>query len=252
MSQLGYYERLGLTKDADQSQIKDAFRKLAMQYHPDRNPDDAEAAEKMKEINEAYAVLSNAEKRAEYDRMRTMFGDRAHDRFRNSYSEQDIFRGTDINEIFETISRMFQEGNFQQMGGNGRTSFYWNLGGNNAPNSDDFKINNVFLRYAMGKFMPMKGGDIKDAIWIEPGLAKSGGAYAYENIYRDKKLVVQLPQNMRDGQDVRLNGMGKSGKNGGPNGDLYLTVRIRKPGLAVLEELKDTAKTRLKKLFKKS
>jgi molecular chaperone DnaJ len=63
-----YYDILGVSKDADKSQIKKAYRKLAMQYHPDKNPDDKEAEEKFKEINEAYEVLSDEEKRAMYDR----------------------------------------------------------------------------------------------------------------------------------------------------------------------------------------
>lgn len=247
MSQAGYYERLGLTKDADQSQIKDAYRKLAFQYHPDRNPDDEAAAETMKSVNEAYAVLSNPEKRAEYDRMRTMFGDRAHDQFRSSYSAEDIFRGSDINDIFETISRMFSEQGFG--GQNGRQqSFYWDF--NNAgANADGHKVNNFILRKLMGTFMPVAGDDVKDVIWVNDGLARSGGPYAYESIWQGKKLVVHVPPKVRDGQSIRLGGMGKPGKNGGPNGDLLLRVRVRKAGATVLNELADTAKSKLKKLF---
>ena len=71
-----YYEVLGVAKDADESTIKKAYRKLAMKYHPDRNPDNKEAEEKFKEIGEAYEVLSDADKRAAYDRM-------GHDAFKN-------------------------------------------------------------------------------------------------------------------------------------------------------------------------
>ena len=63
-----YYEVLGLQKGADESQIKSAFRKMAMKYHPDRNPNDKEAEEKFKEVNEAYSVLSDHEKKEKYDR----------------------------------------------------------------------------------------------------------------------------------------------------------------------------------------
>ena len=63
-----YYEVLGVSKNADESEIKKAYRKLALKYHPDKNPDDASAEEKFKEAAEAYEVLSNAEKKAQYDR----------------------------------------------------------------------------------------------------------------------------------------------------------------------------------------
>ena len=62
-----YYEVLGVTKTASGEEIKKAYRKLAMQYHPDRNPDNKEAEEKFKEVNEAYEVLSDANKKARYD-----------------------------------------------------------------------------------------------------------------------------------------------------------------------------------------
>lgn len=248
MSQEGYYERLGLGKDADQSQIKDAYRKLAFQYHPDRNPNDEAAAEKMKSINEAYAVLSNAEKRAEYDRMRAMFGDRAHDQFRRTHSTEDIFRGSDINDIFETFSRMFAEQGFGG-GQNGRQqTFYWDFKSANA-NGNGHKINNFILNKFMGAFIPMAGDDVKDVIWVDNGLARAGGPYAYESLWQGKKLVVHVPPKLRDGQSIRLGGMGKPGKNGGPSGDLLLKVRIRKDGATVLNELADTAKSKLRKLF---
>ena len=247
MPQEGYYERLGLTKDADQSQIKDAYRKLAFQYHPDRNPGDEAAAEKMKSVNEAYAVLSNAEKRAEYDRMRAMFGDRAHDQFRRTHSAEDIFRGSDINDIFETISRMFSEQGFGGQNNRGQ-AFYWDFNSAQA-NGGGHKINNFILRKFMGTFMPVAGDDVKDVIWVNSALAKSGGPYAYESIWQGKKLVVHVPPNLRDGQSIRLNGMGKPGKNGGPNGDVLLKVRVRRAGATMFNELADTAKSKVKKLF---
>ena len=67
MATRDYYEVLGIGKDADEATIKKAYRELAMKYHPDRNPGDNQAVERMKEINEAYAVLSDAKKRNEYD-----------------------------------------------------------------------------------------------------------------------------------------------------------------------------------------
>lgn len=247
MAQEGYYERLSLTKEANQGEIKTAYRKLAFQYHPDRNPGDEAAAEKMKAINEAYAVLSDETKRAEYDRMCSMFGDRAHDQFRSSYSAEDIFRGSDINDIFETISRMFTEQGFGGQNGNRGQAFYWDF--NNDTNARGHKINNFLFKKFMGAFMPLAGDDVHDVIWVNEGLAKNGGPYAYESIWQGKRLKVSIPANVRDAQSIRLNGMGKPGKNGGPSGDLLLKVRIRKAGATMLNELADTAKSKLKKLF---
>jgi molecular chaperone DnaJ len=87
-----YYEILGVQKNSSPEQIKDAYRKLALQYHPDRNKS-PDAEEKFKELSEAYAVLSDREKREAYDR----FG---HAGFDQRYSEQDIFRGADFEQIF--------------------------------------------------------------------------------------------------------------------------------------------------------
>ena len=101
MVQGDYYQILGVGGHSTQQQIKDAYRKLALQYHPDRNKGNPGAAEKMKKINEAYAVLSDPGKRREYDALRQQYGSFAYDRFRQGYSEQDIFRGSDINQIFE-------------------------------------------------------------------------------------------------------------------------------------------------------
>src|SRR3989338_7452819 len=88
MAYKDYYEILGLKKDATEEQIKKAYRKLAMKYHPDRNPNNKSAEEKFKGINEAYAVLSDKDKRKQYD----MFGS---DKFHQRFSQEDIFRGFD-------------------------------------------------------------------------------------------------------------------------------------------------------------
>jgi len=98
MSKKDYYEVLGVPKNASIDEIKKAYRKLAMQYHPDRNKS-KEAEEKFKEISEAYAVLSDPEKRTQYD----MYG---HDAFSNRYTQEDIFRGADFSDIFEEFGNL--------------------------------------------------------------------------------------------------------------------------------------------------
>ncbi len=97
-----YYDVLGVHKDAAKEQIKDAYRKLALQYHPDRNPS-PEAEEKFKEISEAYAVLSDDEKRSQYD----MLG---HAGFDQRYTQEDIFRGADFDSIFRDLGAGFNFG----------------------------------------------------------------------------------------------------------------------------------------------
>lgn len=91
MAQQDYYEILGVDRNTDQAQIKKAYRNLALKYHPDRNPDDAQAAEKMKEINEAYAVLSDPEKRSLYNR----YGHAG----LKGYTRDDLFRGADFSSL---------------------------------------------------------------------------------------------------------------------------------------------------------
>ena len=107
MTQKDYYKILGVDPNADAKQVKEAYRKLAFQYHPDRNEANPKAAEQMKWVNEAYAVLSNPEKRREYDMLKKQFGSSAYGQFRQTYSEQDIFSGSDINHIFEQMARAF-------------------------------------------------------------------------------------------------------------------------------------------------
>ncbi|HJO61788.1 MAG TPA: DnaJ domain-containing protein [Desulfobacterales bacterium] len=105
MEQKDYYKILGIEKNATDQQIKNVYRRLAFKYHPDRNILNSETVEKMKSVNEAYAVLSNPKKRSEYDLLRQQFGYSAHQRFRKNYSDQDIFSGSDLDHIFEEMAK---------------------------------------------------------------------------------------------------------------------------------------------------
>src|SRR5512136_1867250 len=117
MADRDYYEVLGLKKGASADEIKKAYRKLAVKYHPDKNPGDKAAEDRFKEINEAYAVLSDPQKKAQYDQ----FGASG---FHQRYSQEDIFRGFDVGDLFKDMgmgtddifSRIFG-GGFQQRGG---------------------------------------------------------------------------------------------------------------------------------------
>ena len=102
MSKRDYYEILGVQKSADVSEIKSAYRKLALQYHPDRNPDNHEAENKFKEATEAYEVLSDEQKRAKYDRY-------GHEGMRMG---QDFGGYSNVNDIFSAFSDIFSSGMF--------------------------------------------------------------------------------------------------------------------------------------------
>jgi len=125
MTKRDYYEILGIDKNASKDDIKKAYRKLAMQYHPDRNPDDKQAEEKFKEAAEAYEVLNSDEKKAKYDR----FG---HDGVRSGYGSQGF---TDINDIFSHFSDIFSGGSiFDDFFGSGQRSRRRKTGG--TPGTD--------------------------------------------------------------------------------------------------------------------
>ena len=96
MADKDYYKILGVSKTASQDDIKKAFKKLAFKYHPDKNPGDKKSEDHFKEVNEAYAVLSDEKKRRQYDQ----FGSSG---FHQRYSQEDIFRGFDARDIFSEM-----------------------------------------------------------------------------------------------------------------------------------------------------
>lgn len=257
---MDYYERLGLKPDASQKEIKEAYRRKAFEFHPDRNQQ-PEAAAIMQGINEAYAVLADPAKRRQYDGMRSSYGDRAHHHFRQSYSEQDIFTNSDFQQIFEEMARAFGlrgfdeifkdlhgEGyrSFQQSGpGYKAKGFVFQWGGGRPSRRLDKrkppgvvgKLTRKLLEKAVGLQIPQPGRDSRDVIELTPEFAAAGGPYAYFQQTRQKKLVVQIPAGVREGQQIRLAGMGREGVAGGENGDLYLKVKIRRPLIRRLKSL---------------
>ncbi len=251
-----YYEILEVTAQASPTEIKEAYRKLAFQYHPDRNPGEA-SLEKMKEINEAYAVLSDDAKRRTYDRMKERYGPMGYDHFRQSYSEQDIFRGSDINEIFEELARAFGFRNFDEVFRNaygpgfrtfefGRPGLFGRgfifvgpgfgrMRGNRTADAPEILpgATGKFARYILQKLLgiqqPQKGKDWRDTITVDPQQAQGGGKVAFNHWRRSKELTVSIPPGTKDGQIIRLRGMGAEGKDGGEAGDLYLKIQFKRP-----------------------
>ncbi|MBU0994250.1 MAG: DnaJ domain-containing protein [Proteobacteria bacterium] len=263
MHQRDYYTVLNIEKSASASEIKNAYRELALKYHPDRNRDNPDSLEKMKEINEAYAVLSNPSRRKEYDSLKTQLGAGAHDRFRQSYSDQDIFKGSDINHIIEEMAKAFGlrgfDDLFKDVYGKNYHSFEFNKkgvyakgfffssgfpGNKNRQGLPEFKPSGVsgkIVRYLLNKMtggkLPEKGNDRHDSIRIEKEMAKKGGPYAYYLKEKSKKLVITVPPGIREGQKIRLSGMGEDGKNEGAPGDLYLKVQFDKPAMKWLKDV---------------
>lgn len=253
MTQKDYYQVLGVGLGANTKEIKDGFRKLAFQYHPDRNTDNPDAAERMKLINEAYAVLSDPSKKKAYDDLRRQFGSDAYGQFRQNYTEQDIFKGSDINQIFEEMARSFGlrgfDAIFKDFYGQGYQTFqfkgsgirgggFFFFGGPGGPGAGRVShhrpkgVIDTIARQLIEKKLAGKGlnlgADVEETIDLSPETARDGGPYAYHYKKKDKKLVVKIPPGIREGQRIRLAGMGRPSNIGNPPGNLYLKVRIRK------------------------
>jgi curved DNA-binding protein len=215
---LDYYKTLGVEKGASGDDIKKAYRKLALQYHPDRNKGDKKAEEKFKEISEAYAVLSDDQKRKQYD----SFGDK---RFHQQYSQEDIFRNTDFGQVFsefdlgggglgDIFSRIFGG----QAGGFGAGGFqgFGPGGGRSA-------------RGGFGGGAAMKGQDVEYPLRISFNEAFHGGERQLSFQLSDgtaRQLKVRIPKGAKDGGRLRVAGMGAESPYGGPAGDLIVVLEM--------------------------
>ena len=209
-----YYKSLGVSKKASGEEIKKAYRKLAMKYHPDHAAGNKANEEKFKEISEAYAVLSDAEKRKKYD----TFGSEG---FQQQFSQEDIFRGSNIEDILKEFGfggETFFSGG-RKMGGGGRRfsvnpESMFNFGGGRQQQS-----------------APVKGSDVEYEIPltlydIATGTSKTvsiqnptGGT---------ETLTIKIPKGMITGKKLRIAGRGQPSPYGGPAGDLYIKSNIVK------------------------
>lgn len=195
-----YYKTLGVEKSASDSDIKKAYRKLAMKYHPDRNQGDSAAEEKFKEINEAYAVLSDQQKRQQYD----MFGDQ---QFHQQYSTEDIFRGTDFGSIFEEFG-LGGSGFFSSIFGGGRG--FHHPGGPRSPGP--IPGQDVEYPIKIGFMEAFKGSERKIQFSLSDGTTRD--------------LTIRIPAGIDHGSKLRVSGRGAPSPTGGPAGDLYVIVEV--------------------------
>ena len=254
MAKADFYETLGVGKTADDKELKSAFRKLAMKWHPDKNPGDAGAEKKFKEINEAYEALKDPQKRAAYDR----FG---HAAFENGGGPGGGFQGAGgFSDIFEDI--------FGEMMGGGRRR-----GGNQGrERGEDLRYNmEITLEEAYsGKVAQIRVPssitcDVCSGSGAKPGtkpttcatchgsgrVRATQGFFSIERtcptcqgrgqtisdpcakchgqgrVTEERSLQVNIPAGIEDGTRIRLQGEGEAGLRGGPSGDLYIFMSVK-------------------------
>ena len=214
-----YYDILGVKRGASEEEIKKAYRKLAMQYHPDRNQGKKEAEERFKEVNEAYAVLSDKKKRQEYNSFgRTGFNKR--------YSQEDIFKGFDIGEMFKDFGFGTEDVFSSIFGGGRRTSRKMNF--------KDF-LNNSYAQSNFGTTQgrygsPRKGSDLVYDLSVTLEEVASGASKQVAFRKEDGELArvnVKIPQGISTGKKLRIPGRGLKGGTGGLPGDLYIKITVK-------------------------
>jgi curved DNA-binding protein len=201
MDFIDYYKILEIDKSASEADIKKAYRKLARKYHPDLNPNDANAKKKFQQINEANEVLSDPEKRKKYDKYgKDWQHGEEYEKARQQYQRQGNggFQGTEYsgfggNEDFSDF--------FESMFGGGGSSFR-GAGGNVRFKGQDL---NAELHL-----------DIKDVYTTHKQTLTVNG----------KNIRITIPAGVENGQTIKITGHGGPGMNGGPNGDLYITFSI--------------------------
>jgi len=207
-----YYGVLGVKRGASEAEIKKAYRRLAKQYHPDKAKGDKNAEEMFKKVSEAYAVLSNKEKRAQYDQ----FG---HDAFRQRFSQEDIFGGADFRDVFREFG--FGDDIFGQIfggGRGGRVRFESGPGGMGG-----FRFDEMF-----GQGGPARGQDVSTEMTISFHEAIHGGERALTMRIngRPKTVNVKIPPGIETGKKLRVKGAGAPGAQGGPAGDVYIEITV--------------------------
>jgi len=251
VSKRDYYEVLGVVRTCSESELKTAYRKLAMQHHPDRNPGDSECEHRFKELNEAYDVLKDGDKRAAYDR----FGHAAFEHGMGGGHGFGADFGSTFSDIFEGIFGM--GGGRQRSGGRERgTDLRYNMeisledafegktaqvriptpvscevcSGTGAKAGTGLKTCTTCggagkIRHAQGFFTlertcPACQG--RGQVIDHPCPSCSGSG----RVARERTLSVNIPAGVEDGTRIRLSGEGEAGLRGGPPGDLYIFLSL--------------------------
>lgn len=206
---------LGVGRETSPADIKKSYRKLALKHHPDKNKGDKASEDKFKEISEAYAVLSDPEKKDQYDR----FGST---QFRQQYSQEDIFRNFDFGDIFSQFD-------FGSRGSS--ASFRSGAGGNGgaSPFSSFFSQDQSTGCGGGGcRPSPTKGQDMtyQISVTLDEVLNGAERTITLRRNGQSHNVSVKIPKGIEEGKKLRLQGKGGDSPNGGPAGDLYLKVEI--------------------------
>ena len=223
-----YYETLGVAEDASATEIKKAYRKLARDHHPDRNPDDAAAEEKFKAVQEAYDTLGDAAKRKQYDQMRRdPFAGRDFSGFGGGDPTGGRFYRTPDGTYVRVESTgfgpnegyQFSDEGMGGLGGLGDLFGQFFGGGGGAARGQ-----NPFGQQA-SQPPPSRGQDIESTMSISFDEAMRGGKTEVA-LPGGEKVRITIPEGVEDGQKVRLRGRGGEGP-GGKRGDLYITFDVK-------------------------
>lgn len=201
-----FYEVLGLKKEASEDEIKKAFRKKAMKYHPDKNPGDKTSEEKFKEVNEAYGILSDAEKRDQYDR----FG----------------FAGVDPNAAFSGGQNQggYQRQTYNDFNGADFDAFQ-GFSGSEFENLFGSMFGGGGFGGAQRRAEPRKGPDLQTSLTITFEEAAFGTKKQVR--LNGKTISITIPEGIDNGSKISLKGQGQPSANGGLNGDLIAVIHIK-------------------------
>ena len=213
-----YYKVLGVDKKASKDEIKKAYRKLAMKYHPDKNKDNKEAEEKFKEISEAYAVLSNDEKRKQYDQ----FGAEG---FSRRFSQEDIFRGFDLGSIFKEFGlgdTIFGNDLFSNLFARGRKSrhqaYNFNMEG------DPFSGQQGFQQQEESRSSQDAEAELQ--VTLEDIFFGNTKRISFKSPQGIDNLNVKIPIGIETGQKLRLKGKGPEDSFSGQRGNLFCKIIV--------------------------
>lgn len=228
MPEKDYYKTLGVDKKASDAEIKKVYRKLAMKYHPDRNKGDKKAEDKFKELSEAYAVLSDKEKRKQYDTVGSAG-------FQQRYSQEDIFQGFDFSNLFKEFGfgggyeNLFRQRSGHP-GGGGYKTYTFNRGG------PAFDYGDPYSQYA-GAGRPQQGADqmYELAITLKEAALGAEKQLSFPAGKKMEKVMVKIPPGISTGKKLRIPGKGEASLTGGPAGDLYIQIKVLEDPIFKLE-----------------